>query len=165
MKKSKKLWKGKQTVRENLQERYPDQAREYFEAGAEALREGTTWEEKHRFRLLTKRFRYSLEILRPAYGPALDRQIEALKDLQTILGDMNDCVVTSAMLERFEGTEEARQRLADRASAKEQKLHKHWQTTFSPERQAALERYLRIYACRKAPPRPRKISAEVPQTV
>lgn len=164
MKKQKKVWKGKQTVRQNLQERFPAQVREYFEAGADALREGTTWDEKHRFRLLTKRFRYSLELLRPAYGPALDRQIEALKDLQTILGDMNDCVVTSAMLERFEGTEAARERLAKRALTREEKLHRHWQTAFSSEKQAALERYLRLYACRKSPPRAAKISSESPQT-
>ena len=66
-----KLWKRKQTLRDNLQQRLPALAVDYFEAGRAGLAEGTAWSDMHQFRLATKRFRYTLEIFESAYGPGL----------------------------------------------------------------------------------------------
>ena len=97
-KKKKKLWKGKQSLGENLRRRLPELARDYFAAGRVALAPGTTWDEMHQFRLATKRFRYTLESFRDAYGLGLNARIEKLRGVQTFLGDINDLVVTSAMI-------------------------------------------------------------------
>jgi CHAD domain-containing protein len=52
----------------------------------------------HGFRLLTKRFRYTLELFRCCYGPGLERRIEALHTLQQRLGEINDCATTREIL-------------------------------------------------------------------
>ena len=49
----------------------------------------------HKFRLRTKRFRYTLEMFKDLYGPGMLKRIESLKQVQTYLGDINDCIVTS----------------------------------------------------------------------
>ena len=45
----------------------------------------------HAFRLKTKRLRYTLELFRACYGPSFEQRIEALKEMQTLLGEINDC--------------------------------------------------------------------------
>jgi CHAD domain-containing protein len=68
----------------------PKMARKYFEAGREAMAEKRLPEELHGFRLKTKRFRYTLELFRPLYGPNLDRYLKALRELQGALGKVSD---------------------------------------------------------------------------
>jgi hypothetical protein len=48
-------------------------------------------EELHAFRLKTKRLRYTLELFRPCYSAALEQRLELLREIQTVLGDLNDC--------------------------------------------------------------------------
>jgi len=52
----------------------------------------------HPVRLATKRFRYTLELFRPCYGPGLDARLEALRQVQQSLGDLNDSVASRALL-------------------------------------------------------------------
>ena len=47
----------------------------------------------HALRIEVKRLRYTMEICRPLYGGRLDGQIEAVKRLQTLLGEIHDCDV------------------------------------------------------------------------
>lgn len=76
----------------------PKMARRYFEAGREAVNRKRPPEELHAFRLETKRFRYTLELFRPLYGPNLDRYLEALRELQGALGKVSDCQAISRVL-------------------------------------------------------------------
>jgi hypothetical protein len=144
-----KTWRGKRSVKESLRGRMPELVDGWFTAGRLALMPGIPWDQVHRFRLLTKRFRYTLEIFRSAYGPGIERRIENLRELQTLLGDMNDLVITSSLLEPLEGTEEIRTRLARKADKKKAQLEALWQRDFEPAaRQANWRRYLTQYACR-----------------
>jgi len=68
----------------------PKMARRYFEAGRKAVDQKRPPEELHAFRLETKRFRYTLELFRPLYGPNLDRYLRALRELQGALGKVSD---------------------------------------------------------------------------
>ena len=156
----KRLWKDSLDLRENLRKRLPKLAAAYFEEGRHALSSGRTWSEMHEFRLRTKRFRYTLELFRDAYGPALEVRIESLKKVQTYLGDINDAIVTSAMLAEVEGTEEVRDKLGCRADEKTAKVHEYWATTFDgPGEERRWTQYLFNYACRPAPlPRTRRIA-------
>ena len=65
-------------------------ARKYFQAGRDALSAKRSLDDLHGFRLQTKRFRYTLELFRPAYGPQLDRYLKALRELQGALGKVSD---------------------------------------------------------------------------
>ncbi len=82
--------KPSQSVAENAREVLPKMARKYFQAGRDAVSEKKPPEELHGFRLETKRFRYTLELFRPAYGPQLDRYLSALRALQGALGKVSD---------------------------------------------------------------------------
>jgi CHAD domain-containing protein len=82
--------KPSQSVAENAREVLPKLARKYFQAGRDAVSEKRPPEELHGFRLETKRFRYTLELFRPVYGPQLDRYLSALRALQSALGKVSD---------------------------------------------------------------------------
>lgn len=75
---------------ENARLVLPKMARKYFEAGRKAIEGRQPPEELHGFRLETKRFRYTLEMFRPLYGPNLDRYLKALRELQGALGKVSD---------------------------------------------------------------------------
>jgi CHAD domain-containing protein len=83
--------KSSRNAAENARALLPKLAEKYFKAGrrAAADRERSP-KQLHRFRLATKRFRYSLELFRPVYGPSLDRQLSALRGLQGVLGKLSD---------------------------------------------------------------------------
>jgi CHAD domain-containing protein len=148
----KKLWKGRKTLRENLQRRLPQLTRDYYAAGRTALTPGTSWDDMHQFRLASKRFRYTLELFRPAYGPGLEAKIEAIKKIQTYLGDINDCIVTSAMLEKFPATEDIRGKLSAKADDLTTRLRVFWVKRFdAPGQEEMWVRYLTTYVCRRRP--------------
>jgi CHAD domain-containing protein len=158
----KRLWKDSLDVRDNLRKRMPKLTAGYFAMGREALKSGVHWKEMHAFRLQTKRFRYTLEIFRDAYGPALEGRIESLKKVQTFLGDINDAIVTAEMLAELEGTEEIRASLGRQADEKTAKVHEYWATTFdAPGAEHRWTQYLVNYACRYPTiPRSRRLPAQ-----
>jgi CHAD domain-containing protein len=82
--------KPSQSAEENARVVLPKMARKYFEAGRKAIEGKRPPDELHGFRLETKRFRYTLELFRPLYGPNLDRYLKALRELQGALGKVSD---------------------------------------------------------------------------
>jgi CHAD domain-containing protein len=62
----------------------------------------------HAMRIAAKRFRYTLEIARPAYSGDLDPMIDAVKKVQTLLGDIHDCDVWQDHITAFAEDEKAR---------------------------------------------------------
>lgn len=73
----------------------------YFAAGRKLVAKPRTPAELHQFRILTKRFRYTLEMFAELYGPGLQVRLGKLRSVQETLGNLNDCVVASAMLGQF----------------------------------------------------------------
>ena len=61
--------------------------------------------------LAAKRLRYTLEICQPVYQGRLDPFVKAVKQLQSLLGDIHDCDVWVADLDTF--LEEERQHLGE----------------------------------------------------
>ena len=62
----------------------------------------------HALRIEVKRLRYTMEICRPLYGGRLDGQIEAVKRLQTLLGEIHDCDVWFGHLDEFAARQQER---------------------------------------------------------
>jgi CHAD domain-containing protein len=83
-------WKPSGTAAESAHKALPKLAQKYFKAGRQAANGKRSAKELHRFRIATKEFRYSLELFRPVYGPSLERHINALRELQSVLGKLND---------------------------------------------------------------------------
>ena len=141
--KKKRIWKNKASVEDNVEKRLPKMARKYLARGAQALEAGGSWDDMHRFRLATKRFRYSLELFAPLYGPGMEARLEDLKKIQTLLGDANDCIVTAELLGDGAETEPARQRLREKAEAATGKLQAWWgKTLHNPAAQQRWIAYL-----------------------
>lgn len=142
-------WREHEPVEKEVQRVLPKMTEKWFAAGEIAMQPGVSWEDMHRFRLLSKRFRYSLEIFAPLYGPALEERIALLRKLQNFLGDINDCVTARLLLGADDPGTVVESSLAARAEAKTAELHSFWQKNFSgPEAVASWTRYLSRYAGR-----------------
>jgi CHAD domain-containing protein len=82
--------KAAQSASENARVVLPKMASKYFHAGRKAIGGKRTARKLHAFRLVTKRFRYTLELFRPVYGPQMDRYLKGLRNLQSALGKVSD---------------------------------------------------------------------------
>jgi CHAD domain-containing protein len=92
-------WDESKTVAANVRNALPRLMDDYFVAGRELVGSSVRPRALHRFRLKTKRVRYTLELFLEHYGPGLERRIDKLKDIQTLLGDINDCAATLELIE------------------------------------------------------------------
>jgi len=91
-------WNPQASVADNASRKLPALARAYFEQAQETISARSLPENLHQLRLATKRFRYTLELFRPLYGPGLEKKIETLRGVQQQLGDLNDCAATRRLL-------------------------------------------------------------------
>jgi CHAD domain-containing protein len=73
-------------------------AEKFIRAGDQAAEANSSVGDLHRFRILAKKFRYSVELFRPVYGAAADEWLGRMKRLQTVLGDMNDYRVARELI-------------------------------------------------------------------
>jgi CHAD domain-containing protein len=74
----------------------------------ESLRDPEDCLQHHAMRIAAKRLRYTLELAKPVYKGRLDESLEAVKHVQTLLGDMHDCDVWEEHLDAFAEEERAR---------------------------------------------------------
>lgn len=65
-------------------------AKEFFRKGDRAANGSASANDLHKFRILTKKFRYTLELFAGMYGPVAVAWGEQIKGVQTLLGDIND---------------------------------------------------------------------------
>ncbi len=96
-KKTSMEWDPMMGAGENVRLRLPAVVTEFFALGRVAAT-GADPMRLHAFRLAAKRFRYTLEIFRPLYGPGLELRIETVRRIQSMLGDRQDFAVLSARL-------------------------------------------------------------------
>jgi CHAD domain-containing protein len=100
-------WLKAQPGDERSVQALPRPAREFFTAGRAAAKAGAGYRQMHKFRLLVKKFRYTLEILGgKSGGPPVD----VLRGLQGRLGAINDCVTTGEIIDDM-GLSTARKRI------------------------------------------------------
>ncbi len=139
-------------------EALPPIAREFFVAGRKTMSRTPGPEKLHALRLAAKRFRYTLELWEPFYGPAFKAKLERVREIQSILGKRQDCAV---MVERLaplspldQNLQEAQQRLEARGTRLEREFHEFWHALFdAPGQEEAWIRYLaRHSAVRRTPP-------------
>jgi CHAD domain-containing protein len=111
-------------------------------------------EQLHRMRLAAKRLRYTLELFRRCYGPALEKRLDALKKLQDSLGDVNDVVATRRLLgNSVDGS--VQEFLDGRALEKAAEFHTHWKEVFdAPGQEKWWTEYLERNAHAPARPKP-----------
>lgn len=100
------LQAGRGTDRAAL--RFARLPRKFFAAGRAAAKAGADFGQMHKFRLLVKRYRYTLEILG---AKAASPQLETLRGLQERLGAINDCVTTAGLMDGMDLSAAAKRRI------------------------------------------------------
>jgi CHAD domain-containing protein len=145
--------KPAQSAAENARVVLPKMARKYFEAGRKAIEGKQPPEELHSFRLETKRFRYTLELFRPLYGPNLNHYLKALRELQGALGKVSDYQA----IQRVVGNDEELEKEIEHAlKAKVRDLRQSWRA-FDSEGQ--LKRWRTYLGGEHSKPRTRRPAA------
>jgi CHAD domain-containing protein len=90
-------------IEETARQILPRMAKDFLERGNAASEEKASPEKLHHFRIASKKFRYTLELFTPLYGPSLNGWLESIKSVQTLLGDINDCATVAQMLADHKG--------------------------------------------------------------
>lgn len=159
MKKNRTIaWDTDESAGENARRSLPRLAREFFSAGRAAVEGNSTPRQLHDFRLAAKRFRYTLELFEPMYGPMLAERLEQVRKIQSLLGNRQDCIVLSDRL-RKGGTESVDvhdivAKLNAEGTALEEKFRRFWRETFDqPGAEAMWIRYLGRRAAEPRAPR------------
>lgn len=120
-------WNPSSSARLNAHTHLPKLAKQFFRAGREIVQGKHPPDAMHKFRLRTKHLRYTLELFREIYGPAVDSRLELLKPIQDALGDLNDCATARELLG---GSSEIRAYLKKRAKNKVADFGNYWRETF-----------------------------------
>ena len=155
-------WKPAQSAAGNAHALLPRMARKYFEAGRKAIEGDRPPEELHRFRLETKRFRYTLELFRPLYGAGMDRYLKSLRQLQGALGKVSDYAAIRSVLAH---DRELKKHIDGALKGKLKDLRRSWRAFDSPGRLKRWRTYLAGGPSKTAAQRPAKRITKKPPAV
>src|SRR5258708_346614 len=67
------------TVEQTAMRKLPRMAKEFFDRGKKAAGASGSADKLHDFRIATKKFRYTLELFAPIYGPRLSARLERIR--------------------------------------------------------------------------------------
>ena len=70
----------------------------FFRRGKDAVRHGASAHVIHRFRIAAKNLRYTMDLFAPLYGDSPAGLLDQLKQIQDLLGDINDADTVRHML-------------------------------------------------------------------
>ena len=132
-------WNIDENPQENLRRILPALTDEFFDAGANAAIAAATLPNLHRFRLNSKRFRYTLELFEGFYGAEMSRAATVLKGVQDRLGAINDCAVTMSLLSRDRRAVSA---IGELLGPRIVEFREYWESQFAPAKLAWWKRWL-----------------------
>ena len=154
MGKKHKCWDASKSAAENVAAVLPTLTEKLFERGRKAVESVDSMDALHGFRLRVKRYRYTLELFRPCYGPGMEKRLKQLKQLQDRLGFMNDCASARSLAEQHDpatwpGEAEFLEFLSARADLLVRDFRTYWRESFdAPGELQSWTRYFRYYAGR-----------------
>lgn len=128
-------WNDRASAEANARRQLPRMMSEYFAEVRDAIKGKQSPDQLHQIRLASKKVRYTLELFRSCYhADEFDARLEALKDVQTSLGDVNDAVATwrllSKMIPHSPRRQALRKFLKERAAKKADEFREHWTEQF-----------------------------------
>jgi CHAD domain-containing protein len=126
-------WDCARPVDVNAHRGLPRLATEFFAAGTVTAGADADYEQLHEFRLLAKRFRYTLELFEPVFGPDIARGVKALRGLQDKLGAVNDCITALGLIAADSDAVAAIEKLL---AGRETALRGYWREHFDARQQA-----------------------------
>lgn len=164
-KKTSMEWDAMAGAGENARRQMPGVVAEFFLLGREAAASGGDAVRLHAFRLSAKRFRYTLELFHPLYGPGLVARIEAVRKIQSMLGDRQDFAVLSARLRNTlmpsEALLEALHACEEKGRMLEERFAAYWHDEFDVA--GAELRWVRYLMRRPSAPRRAAPTAGLPE--
>jgi CHAD domain-containing protein len=145
-------WDERAGAAVNARRELPQLATSYFARVRVLLADDPSPARLHPVRLLTKRLRYTLELFRACYGPALETRLAALRRIQQLLGEVNDSIAAGRLLSGSMSTASPQRArvlryLEERAAAKAEEFRKDWAEVFDAPGQ---ERWWTTYLARHA---------------
>jgi CHAD domain-containing protein len=108
----------------------PRLAARFFREGARAAAPEASAGERHRFRVAAKKFRYTLELFAEFYGSAATHWTAQVKEMQSLLGAMNDCRSVRALVEALGGNPKIEASLKKRQHRKTLEFRRAWTARF-----------------------------------
>jgi len=119
----------------NARRQLPRLVADYFAVVRGLLKSNPAPLALHQARLASKRVRYTLELFRPCYGPGLEARLESLRQLQQVLGEVNDAAATRRLLGKASTAASPHHQLVARfldarAKARAQEFRKEWTESF-----------------------------------
>jgi CHAD domain-containing protein len=131
-------WNEKAGLLPNARRELPRLIAAYFSRVRKVLAEEGSPRKLHRLRLASKRLRYTLELFRPCYPAGLEERLDALRNLQDSLGEVNDAVASRKLLHgALKRHPKVRKFLDDRAEQQAAEFARYWKETFdAPGREA-----------------------------
>ena len=144
-------WDARGAAAANARRELPRLVAAYFARVRELLADHPPPAKLHAIRLETKRLHYTLELFRPCYGPGLDTRLAALRHIQQLLGEVNDCSATRRWVGEAMKHSPVRVQIAKflttRAAAQAQVFHAAWTRVFdAPGQELWWTRYLTRHA-------------------
>lgn len=122
-KRARKQWEFEQSAEENALRVLPSMSTEMTRMGNQAAKRGAPADVIHRFRLRVKRYRYSLEIFETMAGVPGRGELQRLKELQELLGAVNDCAIVLPMLRQSSASYAA---ISKELAARIRKFRHYW---------------------------------------
>jgi CHAD domain-containing protein len=121
-------WDASKSAAQNAARKLPRLAQAYFQTGRALFSAEPSNVALHKFRLETKRFRYTLELFQLCYGPGLERRLKKLRALQVFLGEVTDCLATEKLAGRRRP--DIMNFLERRLAQKKRALRNYWRKAF-----------------------------------
>jgi CHAD domain-containing protein len=103
-----------------------EMAADFLTLGEKATHADTSARQVHRFRIASKKFRYTLELVEPFYGGGLNPWLDRVKAVQSVLGDANDCEAVRRMASDWNAGEGLIAKLEERQKRKLKKFRREW---------------------------------------
>jgi CHAD domain-containing protein len=110
----------------------PRVAKCFRKAGNRAADPDASATQLHRCRIQAKEVRYTLELFAPLYGPPAEEWLARMRDVQTLLGDINDCRTMRELVDELGGSDDIERRLKKTQRKKTADFQKLWNEQFAP---------------------------------
>jgi CHAD domain-containing protein len=117
---------GRREFPQAAQQTVRKMATRFLTLGKKAASQETSAQEVHKFRIASKKFRYTLELVEPFYGGSLNPWLERVKEVQSVLGDSNDCETVYRMASAWNAGEGLIAKLEKRQNRKLKKFRREW---------------------------------------
>jgi CHAD domain-containing protein len=116
-------------IEETARRVLPAMAKDFLEHGNAASEAKASPEKLHQFRIASKKYRYTLELFTPLYGESLKGWLDRVKSIQSLLGDINDCVTVAEIVAHHK-VDALSSWLKKRARRKTEEFCRRWQEVF-----------------------------------